>query len=172
MDIVKFWKEQTELWNTQNKCGLCWEFSAPLVASQINIVQEEPDEEEENEDCCVHVFLTDIKFREVVTRHPVTNQTTKKTCVWTFSLWVLKKENLGVNNYNEIKGYPIEESKWETIFKPLIDCLGCDNILDTCELLGVTNVNVDMNGDAQLIHNYLDENYNGWKINYTFSEIT
>ena len=63
------------------------------------------------------------------------------------------RENLGVNNYNEIKDHPIEESKWETIFKPIIDCLGCDNILDTCELLGVTNVNVDMPSDAVLIHN-------------------
>lgn len=164
MDIVKFWKDQTELWNEQEKCGLCWEFSAPLVSSQINIVQDET--------CCVNVFLTDIRFRETKQRNSVTGLTIGKTCIWTFSLWCLKKENLCVNNYNEIKGYPVDESKWETIFKPIIECLGCDNILDTCELLGVTNVNVDMNQDATLIHNYLDNNYNGWKINYTFTQIT
>ena len=163
MDIVKFWKDQTELWNEQNKCDLCWEFSAPLVASQINIVQ--------NETCCVNVFLTDIKFREVKQRNTVSGLVTSKLCVWSFSLYALSKSPLGVNNYNEKKWHPIEESKWETIFKPLIDCLGCDNILDTCELLGVTNVNMDMNGDATLIHNYLDENYNGWKINYQFTQI-
>lgn len=164
MDIVKFWKDQVGLWDEQEKCGLCWEFSAPLVPSQINIVQEET--------CCVNVFLTDIRFRETKQRNSVTGLTIGKTCIWTFSLWCLKKENLGVNNYNEIKGYPVDESKWETIFKPIIECLGCDNILDTCELLGVTNVNVDMNQDATLIHNYLDNNYNGWKINYTFTQIT
>lgn len=164
MDIVKFWKDQTTLWNEQEKCGLCWEFSAPLIASQINIVQ--------SETCCVNVFLTDIRFRETKQRNPITGLITGKTCVWSFSLYALSKSLLGVNNYNETKGHPIEESKWETIFKPLIDCLGCDNILDTCELLGVTNVNVDMNGDATLIHNYLDENYNGWKINYQFTQIT
>lgn len=164
MDIVEFWKDQVGLWNEQNKCGLCWEFAAPLVSSQINIVQEET--------CCVNVFLTDIRFREVKNRNATTGLITGKSCVWTFSLYVLKKENLGVNNYNEIKDHPVEESKWETIFKPIIDCLGCDNILDTCEILGVTNVNVDMNQDAILIHNYLDANYNGWKLNYTFTQIT
>lgn len=165
MDIVLFWKNQVDLWNTQNKCGLCWEFSAPLVASQNNIVQEEHP-------CCVQVFLTDIRFREIKQRNAITGLVTGKTCVWSFSLHALIKSPLGVNNYNEIKNHPIEESKWETIFKPLIDCLGCDNILDTCELLGVTNVNVDMNGDAVLVHNYLDENYNGWRINYQFTQIT
>jgi hypothetical protein len=128
--------------------------------------------QQEDEDCCVHVFLTDIKFREAKQRNAVTGLTIGKTCVWTFSLWVLKKENLGVNNYNEIKGYPIEEGKWNTIFLPIIECLGCDSILDTCELLGVTNVNVDMNQDATLVHNYLDDNYNGWKINYQFTQVT
>lgn len=164
MDIVKFWSEQVKLWNEQNKCGLCWEFSAPLVTSQINIVQEE--------ECCVNVFLTDIRFREIKNRNSVTGLITSKTCVWNFSLYVLKKENLGVNNYNEIKGHPVDESKWETIFKPIIDCLGCDNILDTCEILGLTNVNVDMPSDAILINNYLDDNYNGWKLNYSFTQIT
>jgi hypothetical protein len=158
MDIISFWKNQTDIWNTQNKCGLCWEFSAPLVASQINIVQ--------NETCCVNVFLTDIKFREEKVFNSVTGLTTSKRCIWNFSLYALIKENLGVNNYNEIKGHPVNESKWETIFYPIINCLGCDNLLDIC------NIQINQNGDAQLIHNYLDENYNGWKINYTFSEIT
>ena len=164
LDIVDFWKKQTDLWNQQTKCGLCWEFSAPLVPSQINVVQKE--------DCCVQVFLTDIKFKENKVRNSVTNLITGKTCVWTFSLWCVVPVNLGVNNYNEIKGHSVDESKWNEVFYPLINCLGCDNILDTCELLGVTNVNVDMFGDATLIHNYLDDNYNGWRVNYQFTQIT
>jgi len=163
MDIVAFWKQQTDIWNTQKKCGLCFEFSAPLIASQINIVQ--------NENCCVKIFLTDVKFREDKVLNAVTGLTTSKKCIWNFSLYALVKENLGVNNYNEIKGHPVDESKWNTIFYPLINCLGCDNLLDLCTILG-KQIQVTQNGDAQLIHNYLDENYNGWKINYTFSEIT
>jgi len=167
MDIIDFWKKQTDIWNEENKCGFCWDFSAPLVPSQINIVQTEPTEE----DCCIKVFLTDLKFRESIVRNTTTNLITNKTCVWNFSLWVMQYKDLGINNYNEIKGHPIDESKWETVFKPLIDCLGCDNILDTCEILGETNVNVAFNGDAALVHQYLD-GYNGWKINYTFTQTT
>ena len=157
MDIVSFWKNQIDTWNETEKCGLCWEFSAPLVTSQINIVQ--------NETCCVNVFLTDIKFREEKQFNSITGLTTSKKNIWNFSLYALVKENLGVNNYNEIKGHPIDESKWETIFYPIINCLAIDTISDTC------NFQVTQNGDAQLIHNYLDENYNGWKINYTFQTI-
>lgn len=164
MNIINFWKQQVDLWNEQNKCGLCWQFSAPLINSQINIVQ--------NENCCVSVFITDIKFRKVITRNQNTNMITRKTCVWNFSVWFLLPVNLGVNNYNEIKGHPVDESKWETVYLPIIECLGCDNVLDTCTILGLTNVNVDMQGDAALIHNYLDNNYNGWKVNYTFTQIT
>jgi hypothetical protein len=162
MDIVKFWKDQVDLWNDQDKCGLCFEFSAPLVQSQANTNQTETP-------CCVQVWITDIGFKENIVRAS-SGLITSKTCVDTFTLWVAKESPLGVNNYNEIKGHPIEESKWSEIFLPIKECLGCDNILDTCELLGQTNVNVDLT-NATIIHNYLD-NYNGWKVNYTFTQIT
>ena len=164
LDIVDFWAKQVAKWNEESKCGFCWEYSAPLVPSQINIVLPEK--------CCVNVFLTDVRFREIIVRNSVTSLITSKTCVWNFSVYALLPKQLGINNYNEIKGHPIEESKWVTVFKPLIDCLGCGNILDTCEILGVTNVNVDMSGDALLIHNYLDNAYNGWRVNYTFTQVT
>lgn len=163
MDIVKFWKDQTDLWNEQNKCGLCFEFSAPLVNSQINTAQKETP-------CCVQVFITDITFNETLVRNSVTGLTTSKTCVDRFTLWALIESPLGVNNYNEIKGHPIDESKWTNIYLPLKECLGCENILDTCEILNQTNVNVDLT-NATLVHNYLDQSYSGWKIQYTFTQI-
>lgn len=161
INIIDFWKQQTDKWNTDNKCGLCFEFSAPLVNSQINIVQ--------SETCCVNVFLTDIKFRTDEVYNPITGLTTSKKCLWTFSVHALIQEPLGVNNYNEMKNHPVEESKWNTIFLPLSLCLGCDNILDFCDIIG-NKLEVRQLGDAQLIHNYLDSNWNGWKINYSFSE--
>lgn len=164
MDIVNFWKEQVNIWNEQNKCGLCWEFSAPLVNSQINTVQKEAP-------CCVQVFITDITFNETLVRNSVTGLTTSKTCIDRFTLWALIESPLGVNNYNEIKGHPIDESKWSEIYLPLKECLGCENILDTCEILNQTNVNVDLT-NATLVHNYLDQSYSGWRIQYTFTQVT
>jgi len=162
MDIVDFWAKQIDLWNCEDKCCLCWEFSAPLVSSQINIVQ--------SEKCCVNVFLTDLKFREEKVFNSTTGLTTSKKCVWNFSIYAMVQKELGINNYNEIKGYPISQSKWVEVFYPIINCLGCDNILDYCKILG-RSIQVTQNGDTVLMHNYLD-NYNGWKINYTFTEIT
>ena len=161
IDIVSFWKAQIDKWNTDEKCGLCWEFSAPLIPSQINIVQ--------NENCCVQIYLTDIKYREEKTINQNTGLTTFKKCVWNFSIHAVTPVALGVNNYNEIKGHDIDESKWATVFYPIIECLGCDNILDYCTILG-KSIEVKQNGDAILVHNYLDQNLNGWKINYQFSE--
>lgn len=163
MDIIDFFKKQIDIWNENNKCGLCFEFSAPLVNSQINTVQKETP-------CCVQVFITDITFNETVVRNSVTGLTTSKTCVDRFTLWALIESPLGVNNYNEIKGHPIDESKWINIFSPLKECLGCENILDTCEILNQTNVNVDLT-NATLVHNYLDQSYSGWRINYTFTQV-
>lgn len=163
LDIVNFWKQQLDLWNEEKKCGLCFEFSAPLVNSQINIVQ--------SETCCVNIFLTDIRFREDRAYNNVTGLVTSKTCVWTFTLHALTTVPLGVNNYNEIKGHEIDESKWNTVFYPIIDCLGCDNILDFCDIIG-KQLDIRQIGDAQLIHNYLDSNWNGWRITYSFSETT
>ena len=162
MDIVDFWKRQVDLWNCENKCNFCWEFSAPLVSSQINIVQEENS-------CCVQVFLTDLTFKENIVRNQ-SGLITSHQCVDSFSLWCLKASPLGVNNYNEIKGHCIEESNWNEIFKPIKECLSCGNILDTCEILGKTNVNVDLT-QGTMIYNYLDKAYSGWKINYTFTQI-
>lgn len=163
LDIVSFWEQQTAIWNEINKCGFCFEFSAPLINSQINIVQ--------NETCCVQLILTDAKFREEKTINQLTGLITFKKCTWNFTIHAVIKESLGVNNYNEIKGHPVDESKWNTIYYPLIQCLGCDNLLDLCDILG-KQIQVQQIGDAVLVHNFLDENYNGWRINYSFTEIT
>jgi hypothetical protein len=163
MDIVDFWKKQVEKWNEDKKCGLCFEFAAPLVSSQINIV--------ESETCCVNVFLTDVKFREDKIYNPVTGLLTSKKCIWSFSLHAMVKKDLGINNYNEIKGHSVDESKWNTVFYPIINCLGCDNILEFCEIIG-KQIEVRQVGDAVLVHNYLDSNWNGWKVNYSFTETT
>lgn len=158
MDIVNFFKQQTDKWNADKKCGFCWEFGAPLVASQINATQ--------NETCCVKVFLTDITFSETKTYHPTTGYVTGRVHEWGFTLRALVPVALGVNNYNETKGHDVDESKWETVFYPILQCLSEDNILEFCDILGL-NVNVPI-WRAFLEHNYLNENYNGWRFAGTF----
>lgn len=161
MNIVDYWKQQTELWQTENKCGLCWEFSAPLVNSEIQSIKSDSP-------CCVQVMLTNIRYRKNEVRDRVSQFVTEKTCTWTVTVYAVEESTLGLNNYNEIKDHPISESKWETIYNKILECLGCDNILDYCRILGY-DVTVNQVGDAELVHNYLSRNLNGWRVNYTFT---
>ncbi len=154
IDIVNFYKEKVDKWNADQKCGLCYSFGAPLFNSEVNIQQ--------TEGCCVNVFLTNIRVRSNF------NQTTDKmlgyklidSYILSFELNFLTQGELGVNNYNEIIGHPIEGSKWETTFKPLLNCFGCaENQCETIDGFGGYN-----KWEVELVHNYLDKVYNGIKV--------
>jgi hypothetical protein len=161
MDIIDFWQKQVDKWNEENHCGLCWEFGAPLQQSQSNIQQLREDTK-----CCVQVFITDLSWEKHRSYNPTTGLVVSEYCDWTFNLFMLIPSELGKNNYNEISGYPIEESKWLTIFKPLIDCTACDPIIDFCEILGY-NVQIPKWG-GKTVHNYLAMVYDGIRITTTF----
>lgn len=162
MDIVKFFADQVDKWNIEEKCGFCWNFGAPLVQSEIEKQQLPPDKP-----CCMNLFLTNIRFSDRVTRNPVTNLVVSSWCDWNFTLWVITPEPLGTNNYNEILGHPVEESKWVKIFQPIQECLGCGSLMDFCTLLGY-DVNINSR-NGEIVHNYGGQSYNGWRINFTFS---
>jgi hypothetical protein len=150
IDIVKYFKEKVDVWNAENKCGLCFDFAAPLFNSEINIQQ--------TENCCVNVFLTNINVR---TNYTETNfGIVKNDCIISFDLFFLVKKPLGTNNYNEVTGYPITESKWEKIFKPLLNCFGTGE--NVCE--NIDGFKGYINYNATLVQNYLDETYQGLKI--------
>ncbi|HSH68032.1 MAG TPA: hypothetical protein VLB84_20025 [Bacteroidia bacterium] len=159
MDIVKFWKQQVEKWQEDEKCGFCWEFSAPLFENVTNIQQTE-------EDCCTYVFLTKLVRNRVPQFSANTGFLNRKFCDYSFTLHVVRKGDLGTNNYNEIAGHPIEESRWNEIYKPIADCLDCDLMLDFCEFVGLK---VDeMTWREEMEQAYMDNNYFGWRITATF----
>lgn len=161
MDIVNFWKQQTDKWAQDEKCGMCWAFHAPLTESALNLAQ--LTEEHKG---CINLFLTNLSFLEVNQYSPGTGLVNGKSCEYQFTLYALQASRLGQNNYNEMKGYSVNESKWATVFKPVIDCLSCDVILDFCEIQGY---NADVTKwAATMVTNYQDNNYDGWRINATF----
>ena len=153
-DIVNFWKNKVAEWNLNNQCGFCFEFSAPLFESENNIQQ--------NENCCAKVFLTNVgiksNYRDKINAFGFREL---EYCSYYFNLYIVVQSELGINNYNEIIGHPIDESKWETIFNPLINCFGCNS--DLCST--IENFNGYRKWDVSLVHNYLDNVYNGIKIN-------
>ncbi|TWP23126.1 hypothetical protein ETU10_08500 [Apibacter muscae] len=160
-DIIEFWEKQTTIWNDQKKCGECWDFSAPLVESQASIHQLK-----EETKCCNHLFLTELEIDDVVTYDKKTGYPSQKYIDYSFDLYVLKTGALLSNNYNEITGYPIEQSNWNKIYKPLIDCFSGENVLDFCRALGY-DVQVNRK-KISIVYNYLSNIYNGLKIKFIF----
>lgn len=160
MDIVDFWKKQVEAWDAENKCGFCWTFGAPLTDEAANTQQTE-------EPCCVSVFVTDIT-QSSSRRYADTSWLNSRVDNHGFTLYVLKRDGLGVNNYNEILGHPVTESKWETILKPLKECVTAEGVLEFCEILGY-NVQIPT-WQMETRINWLDENYTGWRIRVNFTE--
>lgn len=158
MDIVDFWKQQIDKWNEDEKCGMCWNFSAPLFENASNIQQT-------SESCCTYVFLTNIKRVKNFRTYP-TGMTDVDSCDYSFNLHVIRKGDLGTNNYNEIRGYAVADGRYNEIYKPIADCLDCDLQLDFCEFLGV-NIN-EISWVETMEQAYLDNNYFGWRIAANF----
>jgi len=167
MNLVSFWQQQIDKWNTDTKCGFCWDFSAPLIESATNIVQPTPGKE-----CCVKVMFLQDKQPAFSTSNAYSNQTgllNSQTCSTSFQLLVVIDSKLGLNNYNEVKGHSTEESRWETILQRLQECLSCDANLDFCTFLGSTRRITSWSG--QQVINYNDSNYCGYRINVTFQNV-
>lgn len=161
MDIVDFFTKQTEAHNTYNKCGLCFEFSAPMFLSDLNVVQSEKP-------CCVQVMLTDVSSSIVRQYSPTIGYETGKVIETNFTLYVLMQSRMDINNHNEMKGHPTSEGKWEAIWKPLQECFSDKTILNFCSILGY-NVKVPK-WTMTMERNYQDNNFDGWKIMGTFRE--
>ena len=161
MDVVNFWQKQVAKWNEESKCGLCWNFGAPLIDSQANIQQHE-------EACCVSVMITNLWDEKNVNFVNQTVWEANKVCRFGFTLFVGVPSSFGVNNYNEILHHPIDESRWETIFKPLQECLGCELVLDECAIQGYLFKNTLWRKELRM--NHTDMNLAGWKITAIFEE--
>lgn len=161
MDIVKFWKDQVGKWMEENKCGFCWEFHAPIKDDRINIQQfDDP--------CCVQVFVTDPVISKEVNYSPRTERMTYVSCRTTFTVRMLVHAELGTNMYNEIPEHPTQEGIWEKILNPLMECLGCGEFLDWCELAGVNPRVREWRSTVEA--DYTDEVLYGWKTRITIEE--
>lgn len=165
MNLVAFWEQQIAKWNTDEKCGLCWKFAAPLIESAVEVVQDD-------EPCCVQVYFLRqgmSAFSAVNNFNPQTGFVNQVTCSKSFQLLVLMPSTVGTNNYNEIKGHPTTESKWDEILYKLEDCLACDLQLDFCLFLGEPRRLTRWEG-TQVI-NYSTKNLTGYRINVTFQTV-
>lgn len=161
MDIVSFFKKLVDHYNTEQKCGFCWGYGAPLSESGMN-----KQELTEQDVCCMNIFLSDVEYRSEFRFSPSTQLPNYEGCFINFTLYVGRQiEDIGLNSFNEIPDHPVEESLWETVWKPLQDCFGCGRELDLCEL----GYNFDITKwDMKLVKFKDDKNFTGWRVQGTF----
>jgi len=155
MDIVEFFSALVAQWEEDDKCGLCWVFTAPLSLDALNLYQIR-----EEDKCCVIVAITDLVQETVHRQNPKTTLLQEKKRVTEFNIHFLTTGNLGVNNYDEIKDHPLAESKWATMVKPIWDCVGEPDLQEWCEVYGDQLIIEKWRGQMRL--DWQDMNYSGW----------
>lgn len=161
---IEFFKEQVKIWNESQHCGNCWDFSAPLSESGF-----EEQQLKEGKECCYQLVITDYATDESNEYNPA-NYARRKVCNHRFVMYIVKASDIGTNTYDEIDNHPIEESKWETIIKPLFECFGCDAMIDYCQIVGYP-IQIPQ-WRVEKVINKTSNNYDGVKITATFREIS
>ena len=156
--VLEFWKDMIETYNEDSKCDFCWNFFAPMTEKRLNIIRDITQED----DCCVNVFLLRNKSQDFGSRLTYNhNYLTRTYKTETYEVLFLIPSKEGLNNYNELSGHSLEESRYETIFKPLRDCISNHIITDICNHAPVTSWN------GRYVYDYQDENFYGIRINIT-----
>lgn len=162
--------QQVESWNNQNKCGFNWEFSSPLFTNKINTVQVE------NTDA-VQVMLIwqgQLLYEGGLSYNQFGLVTSTNTSSDNFELYFLLPSYIDENNYNEIKGHPVDESR-SIQLERLLSCLRGDGsvsgaMLDLCNQFDgkykLTRWNV-----FAVNENFLDNNYIGFRVQISLQKL-
>lgn len=170
MNLLKFFEDLTSSFNGNSdlvspvapKCGLCWVFQAPLSEAGMNAA-----EFEEGQECCTKIFLTYYNYQSGFVKSGTTGLEKTGFCDYFFTIYVVQSGPLGVNVDKEQPGHALTESIWATVLTPLMDCLGCGNEFDLCDLGYDFDIMRWSMTPVILKH---DENYSGWKIDGTFRQ--
>lgn len=157
MNPVSFWSALIKSYNRQKKCGFCWNFYAPLTEIKLNQVQLKKE-------CCVNVFLVWDKGVDFDTQVNFDNDkgiTINPMERLHYDIYFLMQSTEGKNNYNEKRFHSVNESRYETIIKPLHQCINMDIITDVCAEFGISSFS------GKNIYDYQDEQYYGVRISVT-----
>lgn len=160
MNIVDLLERQVQKWNEEQKCGFCWTFGAPLTESAANLQQPREDSK-----CCVQVlFLQDkvVPFSTTNVYNQFTGLRERAVCTRNFQILFLLPEDLGRNNYNEISGHEVSQSKWAMTLQRLQECLSCDVHFDFCELIGREYQLTQWSAKQEI--NLFDDIYSGYRV--------
>ncbi len=164
-DVIDYLHKLIDRFNEEQNCGKCWVFTAPLDNATGNTYQIR----EENCDC-VHFIVYRQRITETPTFgsvfHAIRNNVIRHTI--TFHVGVIAK--FSENNWDEIKGYDIEDGRYKKYLLPIQKCLTTNNFNDFCRILGypmrITSLNLETIANPKIY----DENFVGYSGSITFEE--
>lgn len=163
-DIVELWQGIVNGMQANRTCNFCWKFYAPLTELKLNLVRDVIREDgSDDDDCCVHVFLIRNQPDDFASSPAYSDfgNIAEITHTENYVVYFLIKSKEGLNNYNEIQGHSILESRYKTIFKPLRDCINIHILTALCLAGQVTAYR------GQYVYDYQDEQYYGLRVNFT-----
>lgn len=165
IDIVGFLKAVVDELNTGNivDCDGCYYYGAPLTESAKEL-QQVPDDKCD----CKLLYLTRYNYRLVEQRNPLTQLISTVAINHFLTIEVVVLDNIAKNNYNEMNEYPISESRWETILKPIQFCFTKENFFNALCSAGYDLQATDFT--AEMVFVSASNNYTGWKFNVTLKE--
>lgn len=165
-DIVELWRDIIEAYNIDGRCDFCWRFYAPLTEQKLNLVRDvlvEPGSGDSEDACCVHVFLIRNQPDDFSSTPNYSTFGNISTVVSNenYVVYFLIKSKEGLNNYNEMPGYSIEDSRYHTIFKPLRECIDVSILTDLCLVGQVTSYR------GSYVYDFQDEQYYGLRVSFS-----
>lgn len=163
-------QSQVSTWNQQNKCGFSWEFSAPLYTNKINTV-------ELSNTSAVQVMLIwqgQLLYDGSLSYNDLGLITSSNTSTDNFELYFLLASTLDANNYNETKGYDVNESR-SLVLERLLNCIkggdtSSNTMLDLCNAFDGSFKLTKWNVYA-VNENFLDNNFIGFKVSVSLQKL-
>ena len=163
MNLINFFKDVAEQYNTEQRCGFCWTFKKVKGEAGLNTLRLT-----DSEKCCVHIVLTYERKSNSERYNFETGARTEMYLDNQFTIYVVKTSDLGRNYGDEIKGHNETESVSASIIQPLFNCLTGENVIDLCYVGDITLGIVQWSAEEVLFLG--DQNFSGIKINGVFRE--
>lgn len=154
IEIVNFWENLIESYDSENRCGFGWNYFNPITEKKLNVIRT---------DCQVNVFTLfqqrPFKSSRNVYRDGYISETFETK---SYEVLFLISSNEGLNNYNEFPEHPKSESRTKTIYEPLENCINIDMLNSICDYVyEISNWSLDVE------HDYQDGQFYGYKLRIT-----
>lgn len=163
--IVEYLNEVVQKLDKERRCGFCWVFSAPLEEQTGSIRQLRDDECE-----CVHLYITRLNISHSQRFGSVFRTVIEKTKQYHVTFYALIEAELSENNWDEIKDYPISDSRYLKYLKPLGNCLEPDLFSRFCEVLNYPMRITSWSAECIPNPRIYDRDFIGYRVNVTFEK--